>query len=74
MREAVEAAVAVARERSGTQFDPALVEVFCADAAGVFEDIDSATTWHAVIEAEPGLEIVLADAELESAAQALAGR
>ena len=25
----VEAAVAVARERSGTQFDPALVDVFC---------------------------------------------
>ena len=28
----VEAAVAVARERSGTQFDPALVDVFCAEA------------------------------------------
>ena len=68
----VEAAVAVARERSGTQFDPGLVEVFCADAAAVFEDIDSATTWHAVIEAEPGLEIVLADAELESALEAIA--
>ena len=68
----VEAAVAVARERSGTQFDPGLVEAFCADAAAVFEDIDSATTWHAVIEAEPGLEIVLADAELESALEAIA--
>ena len=29
----VEAAVAVARERSGTQFDPALVEVFCVRGA-----------------------------------------
>ena len=28
----VDAAVAVARERSGTQFDPALVDVFCAEA------------------------------------------
>ena len=28
----VEAAVAVARERSGTQFDPALVEVFSSEA------------------------------------------
>ena len=30
----VEAAVAVARERSGSQFDPELVEAFCLDAPG----------------------------------------
>ena len=68
----MEAAVAVARERRGTQFDPALVDVFCAEAPALFEDIDSATTWHAVIEAEPALEIVLSDAELESALEAIA--
>ena len=28
----VDAAIAVARERSGTQFDPALVDVFCSEA------------------------------------------
>ena len=68
----VEAAVAVARERRGTQFDPGLVDVFCAEAPALFEDIDSATTWHAVIEAEPALEIVLSDGELESALEAIA--
>jgi HD-GYP domain-containing protein (c-di-GMP phosphodiesterase class II)/DNA-binding CsgD family transcriptional regulator len=68
----VEAAVAVARERSGSQFDPGLVDVFCAEAPVLFEDIDAATTWHAVIEAEPALEIVLSDAELESALEAIA--
>ena len=68
----VEAAVAVARERRGTQFDPGLVDVFCAEAPALFDDIDSATTWHAVIEAEPALEIVLSDAELESALEAIA--
>ena len=68
----VEAAVAVARERRGTQFDPELVDVFCAEADALFDDIDAATTWHAVIEAEPALEIVLSDAELESALEAIA--
>ena len=33
----VEAAVAVARERSGTQFDPELVDVFCEQAPMLFE-------------------------------------
>jgi HD-GYP domain-containing protein (c-di-GMP phosphodiesterase class II) len=68
----VEAAVAVARERSGTQFDPALVEVFCADAPRVLREVDAVTAWPAVIDAEPALEIVLSDDELDSALEAIA--
>ena len=68
----VEAAVAVARDRRGTQFDPALVDVFSSEAASLFSEIDAVTTWPAVIEAEPALEIVLTDAELESALEAIA--
>jgi HD-GYP domain-containing protein (c-di-GMP phosphodiesterase class II)/DNA-binding CsgD family transcriptional regulator len=68
----VDAAVAVARERSGTQFDPALVDVFCSEAPTLFGEIDSVTTWPAVIEAEPALEVVLSDEELESALEAIA--
>jgi HD-GYP domain-containing protein (c-di-GMP phosphodiesterase class II)/DNA-binding CsgD family transcriptional regulator len=68
----VDAAVAVARERSGTQFDPALVEVFCADAPAVLDGIDAVTAWPAVIGAEPELEIVLSDEELDSALEAIA--
>src|SRR3954468_9089921 len=68
----VDAAVAVARERSGTQFDPALVDVFCADAPEVLSGIDAVTAWPAVIGAEPELEIVLSDEELESALEAIA--
>ena len=68
----VEAAVAVARERRGTQFDPALVDVFCAEAPALFDDLDATTTWHAVIAAEPALAVVLADTELESALGAIA--
>jgi HD-GYP domain-containing protein (c-di-GMP phosphodiesterase class II)/DNA-binding CsgD family transcriptional regulator len=68
----VDAATAVARERSGSQFDPALVDIFCEDAPMMFSDIDSLTTWPAVIDAEPALEIVLSDEELESALEAIA--
>jgi HD-GYP domain-containing protein (c-di-GMP phosphodiesterase class II) len=68
----VDAAVAVARERSGSQFDPGLVDVFCKEAPLLFSDLDSLTTWPAVIDAEPALEIVLSDEELESALEAIA--
>ena len=38
----------------------------------LFSEIDSLTAWPAVIDAEPALEIVLSDAELESALEAIA--
>jgi HD-GYP domain-containing protein (c-di-GMP phosphodiesterase class II) len=68
----VQAAIAVARERRGTQFDPALVDVFCSEAPRLFAELDAVTTWTAVIEAEPALEIVLTDEQLESALTAIA--
>jgi HD-GYP domain-containing protein (c-di-GMP phosphodiesterase class II) len=68
----VPAAISVARERSGTQFDPALVNAFCRDAAELFGGIESATTWDAVIAAEPELEVVLTDEELDAALAAMA--
>jgi HD-GYP domain-containing protein (c-di-GMP phosphodiesterase class II)/DNA-binding CsgD family transcriptional regulator len=68
----VAAAVAVARERSGSQFDPGLVDVFCEEAPLLFSDLDALTTWPAVIDAEPALEIMLSDEELESALEAIA--
>jgi HD-GYP domain-containing protein (c-di-GMP phosphodiesterase class II)/DNA-binding CsgD family transcriptional regulator len=68
----VDAAVAVARERSGTQFDPALVDLFCADASLVLSDIDGVTAWSAMNDAEPALEIVLSDQALDSALEAVA--
>src|SRR5438094_385652 len=63
----VEAAVAVARARSGTQFDPALVELFCREAPMLFDDLDSSGSWDAVIAAEPALERVVTDEEFEQA-------
>jgi HD-GYP domain-containing protein (c-di-GMP phosphodiesterase class II) len=68
----VEAAVAVARDRSGTQFDPELVELFCGEAPGVFAEVESAASWDAVIEAEPALAAALSEAGLERALEAIA--
>jgi HD-GYP domain-containing protein (c-di-GMP phosphodiesterase class II)/DNA-binding CsgD family transcriptional regulator len=68
----LDAAIAVARERSGTQFDPALVDLFCAEAPALFDGLDAVTTWTAVIEAEPALATILTDEELDSALEAIA--
>jgi len=68
----VPAAISVARQRSGTQFDPAVVDVFCREAQEVFGDIGSATSWDAVIAAEPVLEVVLSEQELDTALVAIA--
>jgi HD domain len=51
----IDAAIAVARERSGTQFDPDLVEVFCQRAALIFDELDAAASWDLVLDSEPSL-------------------
>jgi HD-GYP domain-containing protein (c-di-GMP phosphodiesterase class II) len=65
----VDAAVAVARERSGTQFDPALVDAFCADAPGLLDGLDVVAAWPAAVDAG---ETALTDDALESALEAIA--
>jgi HD-GYP domain-containing protein (c-di-GMP phosphodiesterase class II) len=67
----VEAATTVARERSGTQFDPDLVDVFCEQAPMVLSELDAAPSWEAVIAAEPSLERELAGEELDLALEAI---
>jgi len=52
----VEAAVAEAGERRGTQFDPRLVDTFRTDSGALFADLDDATAWEMVINSEPSLE------------------
>ncbi|MFL5824941.1 MAG: HD domain-containing phosphohydrolase, partial [Thermoleophilaceae bacterium] len=51
---------------------PTLVDAFCADAPLVLSDIDAVTTWPAVIDAEPALEVVLSEDALDSALEAIA--
>ena len=68
----VEAAVAVARERRGTQFDPELVDVFGSVAEEILAGLGGEATWAAVIAAEPELDVVLSGAELDTALAAVA--
>ena len=68
----VEAAVAAARERSGTQFDPHLVALFADDAAELLEGLDSIDAWNAVIDAEPALHRRISVAALDPALEAVA--
>jgi putative nucleotidyltransferase with HDIG domain len=67
-----EAAVAVARRRSGGAYDPAVVERFCAEAPRLLADLDGASAWAAALAAEPGARSWLAEAELDRAAGAIA--
>ena len=68
----VEAAVAVARQRRGTQFDPALVDLFCDHAEELFAELESVTSWEALMAAEPRLDRQLDECELEAALEAVA--
>ena len=67
----VEAALMVARERSGTQFDPELVDAFCEQAPMVLTELDDAPSWDAVIAAEPALGREIVGEELDLALEAI---
>jgi DNA-binding CsgD family transcriptional regulator len=67
-----DAAVAMARQRRGTQFDPRVVDVFTDHAESLFAGLDDAGTWDAVIGAEPGPGLPLTGAEFDAALEAVA--
>ena len=67
-----EAAVAVARQRRGTQFDPQVVDVFTGQAASVLAGLDEASSWDAVIGAELARGRRLTGPEFDTALEAIA--
>jgi HD-GYP domain-containing protein (c-di-GMP phosphodiesterase class II) len=67
-----DAAVAVARQRRGTQFDPRIVDVFVDQAAALFAGLDEASSWDAVLGAEPGQRMRLTGAGFDAALEAIA--
>ena len=67
----VDGALDLARRRSGSQFDPALVEVVVADAEKVFQGLDETDSWDAVIDGEPALAHLLSQAECDEALAAI---
>ena len=68
----LDAARALARKRSGKQFDPALATLFRNDADAILSDLDSIVTWDVVIEAEPALTVMLSGERLDAALVAIA--
>ena len=48
-----DAAVTVAGQRRGTQFDPRVVDLFTSQAASLVAGLDEASSWDGVIDAEP---------------------
>jgi HD-GYP domain-containing protein (c-di-GMP phosphodiesterase class II) len=67
----IDAAVEVARSRRGTQFDPQLVDAFCADPEAVLEGVGSFQAWDQVIDLDPRLGQRLTTEQLDAALGAL---
>lgn len=71
-RGGAEAAIEVARARRGSQFDPAIVDVFCMHASEVLPSAADGHDMHRLFAVEPGLANPLSEDELDGALQALA--
>ena len=67
----IEAAVALAVRRRGTQFDPLVVDALAFDAEKVFAHIDAVGSWDTVINEEPSLTISLSPRECDAALLAI---
>ena len=67
----IEAAVAIARRRRGTQFDPALVDLFARNAAELCDGLDRTTTWNAIVSAEPSLAVMVGEEKVDEVIEAL---
>src|SRR5690242_10241608 len=66
------AAVDVVRSRRGTQFDPAMADLFCAVASDVLKDPGMEDDWNAAIASDPALQRCLTEAELDQTLEAIA--
>lgn len=58
--------------RRGTEFDPTLVDLFCANAESILEALDDVEAWSFVIDNCPGLEMQLGDVELTATLETFA--
>jgi HD-GYP domain-containing protein (c-di-GMP phosphodiesterase class II) len=68
----ISAAETLARRRGGSQFDPGLSELLCAESDEILGGLDSVHTWEAVIGAEPALGVLLSGAQFDPALLAVA--
>ena len=68
----VAGATRMARQRRGKQFDPQVVDALMQDAAAILPAADDASSWSAVVDAEPGLSVLLDDERFDRALEAIA--
>jgi HD-GYP domain-containing protein (c-di-GMP phosphodiesterase class II) len=68
----IEAAYAVAQERKGKAYDPAIVECFCEKAAHLLAGLEEDPSWEAVIAMEPGSPLSLSGDQFDAACRAIA--
>jgi HD-GYP domain-containing protein (c-di-GMP phosphodiesterase class II) len=68
----VEGVKTLARKRGGKQFDPELAALMASHADTILSGLDSVSTWHAVINAEPSLAPVLSGERFDAALAAIA--
>jgi HD-GYP domain-containing protein (c-di-GMP phosphodiesterase class II) len=68
----IDAAIALADKRAGSQFDPNLVAALVLDADRIFADLDADHTWDTVISSEPGLGLVVGGDAFDAALVAVA--
>jgi hypothetical protein len=67
----IDAAFDTVREFSGTQFDPRLVDAWCATAGEVLEGLHSESSWDRVVAGQPATRGPLTEAELDDALELL---
>jgi len=67
----VDGAVGIAKSRRGTQFDPDLVDHFCARPEAILDGLGSFQAWDQVIELDPRLGEELTEDQLDGALYAL---
>jgi HD-GYP domain-containing protein (c-di-GMP phosphodiesterase class II) len=65
-------AMRMARQRRGKQFDPDVVDALLRDTDAILPQPNDASSWGAVVDAEPGLSIVLDDEGFDRALAAIA--
>lgn len=68
----LEAASQMARRRSGSAHDPALVEKFLTVAPDVLAGIESSSIWEEALDSEPGEKLIASEEELDRALEAMA--
>src|SRR5262249_6429053 len=68
----LEAATAMARQRSGGAHSPKLVELFCQKAPSLLAGFDQEPVWESVLALEPGKQRTLSEGEFDNACEAMA--